>query len=337
MLQPAAVHRAIVIVDVESFGDPNRTNTHQLAVRDALYKALGQSFADAGIRWDDCATEDRGDGALILVPPIVPKSLLVTGLPACLAGNLARYNAACPAHEQIRLRMALHAGEVHQDAHGFTGASLNLAFRLVEAPESRAALRDSPGIMALVVSGWFYDDVVRHYPAAGPGCFREVNIEVKETRTLAWVRVLGAGKEPGQPAHAGAAVRHGRMEWTHIRTARTAGIASIVLLAVLALIGWAVLAHAGGNGRTDSTGTCPFTVDANGINIRFSPDGPATGNKLNKGDVFIANEIYSMTPGGQHWIGGWDSPDPEWIGWVGQKYLQESGPSSCFRGLPVKQ
>ena len=83
--------------------------------------------------------------------------------------------------------------------------------------------------------------------------------------------------------------------------------------------------------------TCPFIADANGINIRFSPDGPATGNKLNEGGVFIANEIYDAFPGGQRWIGGWYSKDPEWIGWVGQKYLHESGPSSCIRGLAVKQ
>ncbi len=175
MLQPAAVHRSIFIVDVESFGDPDRTNTHQLAVRAALYKALTRSLADVRIRRNDCTIEDRGDGALILIFPTVPKSPLVTEMPARLAGNLARHNASSPAPEQIRLRMALHAGEVHQDAQGFTGASLNLAFRLIEAPEARAALRDSPGIMVLIVSSWFYDEVVRHHPAAGPECFREAS------------------------------------------------------------------------------------------------------------------------------------------------------------------
>ena len=35
MLRPA-VHCAILIVDVERFADPARTNAHQLAVRDAM-------------------------------------------------------------------------------------------------------------------------------------------------------------------------------------------------------------------------------------------------------------------------------------------------------------
>jgi tetratricopeptide (TPR) repeat protein len=212
MLQPA-VHRAILIVDVERFGDPARTNAHQLAVRDALYQALRQSFASARISWADCVTEDRGDGVLILVPPVVPKSWLVTRLPSYLAEALACHNAAHPEEERIRLRVALHAGEVHQDPHGFAGVSINRAFRLVEAPASRTALRDSSGVIALIVSDWFYDEVVRHHTAAGPSCFRQVHVVMKETEMTAWVRVLESGEAParrdtGQPGPASAALSH---------------------------------------------------------------------------------------------------------------------------------
>jgi len=214
MFQPA-IHRAILIVDVENFGDPARTNTDQLAVRDKVYKALRQSFAWARISWAECVTEDRGDGALVLVPPTVPKSWLVTRLPAHLAEVLVRHNAACPAQTRIRLRMALHAGEVHQDAHGFAGTSINRAFRLIEAPASRTALRHSSGVVALIVSDWFYDEVVRHHPAAAPSCFRQVRVVMKETEMTAWVRVLEPGEaparhDPGQarPAPPPAALPH---------------------------------------------------------------------------------------------------------------------------------
>lgn len=94
MLQPA-VHCAILIVDVEGFGDPARTNADQLAVRDGMYQALRRSFSSARISWAGCVTEDRGDGVLVLVPPVVPKSWLVTRLPAYLAEALVRHNAAC--------------------------------------------------------------------------------------------------------------------------------------------------------------------------------------------------------------------------------------------------
>lgn len=189
MNQPA-VHRSIVIVDVENFGNPVRTNADQLAIRDGLYKVLQQSFARARIVWDKCVTEDRGDGVLVLVPPDVPKIWLVTELPAGLAEGLAEHNATCPAQQRFRLRMALDAGEVHQDPHGYTGISLNRAFRLVEAPASRAALRDSIGMVALIVSGWFYDEVVRHDAGAEPSSFRPVRVVAKKVDTAAWVRVL---------------------------------------------------------------------------------------------------------------------------------------------------
>jgi hypothetical protein len=92
--------------------------------------------------------------------------------------------------------MALHAGEVHQDAHGYAGASINLAFRLIEAPVAKMALRDSSGVLALIVSAWFYDEVVRHHPAAEPEAFCPAHVAVKETETTAWFRVLGPTRPP---------------------------------------------------------------------------------------------------------------------------------------------
>ena len=146
-LSQPAVHRTIVIIDVENFGDPARTNTNQLAVREGMYEALRQSFAQAGISWDSCVAEDRGDGVMVLVSPEVPKSWLVSVVPIRLAAMLAEHNAACEVQERIRLRMALHAGEVHRDAHGWAGASLNRAFRLIDAPACREALRGSSGFL----------------------------------------------------------------------------------------------------------------------------------------------------------------------------------------------
>ena len=87
VLRPAA-HRAIVCVDVEGFGDQRRTTADQVAVREGLYGALGGAFARSGVRWADCYREDRGDGVLVLVPPQVPKAVLVTRVPLELAAAL---------------------------------------------------------------------------------------------------------------------------------------------------------------------------------------------------------------------------------------------------------
>src|SRR5215471_17268303 len=132
-----AVHRTIVAVDVEGFGARHRTNRNQVAVRDGLYRAVQEAFQQAGISWADHDHEDRGDGMLILVGSEVPKSLLVETLPSALISALRRHNSAHRDAERIRLRMALHAGEVNYDMHGATAASINLTFRLLESDPAK--------------------------------------------------------------------------------------------------------------------------------------------------------------------------------------------------------
>jgi ABC-type thiamine transport system ATPase subunit len=184
---PPAEHRTILAVDVQGFGSQRRTNPNQLAVRDALYRALREAFTGVGVELDDCHHEDRGDGALVLIPPDVPKSQVIVRLPGPLADALRRHNRTCPPQERIRLRVALHAGEVNFDAHGVAGTAINRTFRLLEAEALKSALADSPGVLALIASDWFYDDVIRHVPESNPGAYRRVRVTVKETTTIGWL------------------------------------------------------------------------------------------------------------------------------------------------------
>jgi tetratricopeptide (TPR) repeat protein len=183
----AAVHRAILCADIEQFGDRRRTHPHQLAVRDGLYTALSAAFARSGVSWQDCYHEDRGDGALILVPPDVPKNVLACSVPRELAAALAEHNEAHDLPAQIRLRLAIHAGEIHRDAHGVTGTAINVAFRLLEAQPLKRTLADSSGVLAMIASQWFFEEVIRHDPANDPAAYRRVQISVKETQATAWI------------------------------------------------------------------------------------------------------------------------------------------------------
>jgi tetratricopeptide (TPR) repeat protein len=182
-----AVHRTVFAVDVEGFGDQRRAGIHQVAVRDGLYRALEKAFSASGIPWTDCHREDRGDGVFVLAPPHVPKALFTESLPAHLAGALREHNVLhCP-EAQIRLRVALHAGEIHLDGHGATGKSVNLTFRLLEASELKSTLARAPGVLAMIVSSWFFDEVVQNSPASNPAAFRRVEVAVKETAAIAWI------------------------------------------------------------------------------------------------------------------------------------------------------
>ncbi|WP_327565160.1 ATP-binding protein, partial [Actinophytocola sp.] len=182
-----AVHRTIVVLDVEGFGNRQRTNPHQVAVRDGLYRAVQQAFDNAGIPWTDCDHEDRGDGVFILAPSEMPKAPFVDTVPHTLVSALRVHNKTHPDEEHIRLRMALHAGEVSYDEYGVTATSINLAFRLLDAKLFKTALAESPGVLALITSEWFFDEVVRHSQHTDPTTFRPVKVAVKETSTVGWI------------------------------------------------------------------------------------------------------------------------------------------------------
>jgi tetratricopeptide (TPR) repeat protein len=201
-----AVHRSIVVVDVEGFGDHRRSNAHRVVVRAGLYQVLRQAFEHAGLSWSDCGREDRGDGVFILAPAEIPKTPFVDALPGALVKALREHNAAHPAEAGIRLRMALHAGEVTYDQHGVTAAAVNLAFRLLDAAPFKSALAQSPGVLAVIVSGWFFDEVVRHSPAGDADTYRPIQVSVKETRTTAWISLPDHPFPPAKPVDPGAPI-----------------------------------------------------------------------------------------------------------------------------------
>ncbi|ONI79265.1 hypothetical protein ALI144C_25890 [Actinosynnema sp. ALI-1.44] len=199
MKRRAAVHRTIIVVDVEGFGDHTRIRPNQLIVRDTMYRAVQQGLRAAGVRWIRCHHADRGDGVFILAPLRTDKVRLAEALPTALAKSLRRHNSRHPPEERIRLRLAMHAGEVARDEHGATGNSINLAFRLLDAPELKSAFRRAPGVLAVITSEWFYDEVVRHSSVAG--AYRRIPVTVKETSTSGWMHTVNVSNTP-QPAAA---------------------------------------------------------------------------------------------------------------------------------------
>jgi class 3 adenylate cyclase len=197
--QQQAEHRTILVVDVEGFGDRRRTNPQQVAVRKGLYGALERAFDNAGIAWSDCYCEDRGDGVLILAPAEMPKGPFAEPLPRMLAEALREHNDAHPEEEQIRLRMALHAGEVIRDDHGAAAEAINLASRLIDAAQLKVELVTSPGVLALIVSSWFFDEVIRQTPACSPATYRLIRAVIKNTSTHAWICLPDHPFSPREP------------------------------------------------------------------------------------------------------------------------------------------
>ena len=181
------MHRTILVVDVEGYGDWRRSNSNQVVIRDGMYQALRSTFDETGIEWDACYREDRGDGLFVLAPATIEKALFSESFPLTLADRLHVHNKTHEPEESIRLRMALHAGEVDKDQHGVVGTALNQAFRLVEAAQLKAALRSSAGVLAVIASSWFYGDVIRQRKEFRPDTYLPVMVNEKETTTVGWV------------------------------------------------------------------------------------------------------------------------------------------------------
>ncbi|TCO62915.1 hypothetical protein [Actinocrispum wychmicini] len=182
-----AVHRTIIAVDIEDFGDPARTLPHQLGTRAGLYTVVEQALCAAGVLWDHCRVEDRGDAVFLLVPPDVPKESLVDIAPQALARAVRAHNNTSHDRQRFRLRMAVHTGEIAFDNHGATSTAVTTTFRLLDAPPVKQALCRSSGVVALIVSQRVFDDVVRHSAVIDPDMFRPVEVHVKEIHEIAWV------------------------------------------------------------------------------------------------------------------------------------------------------
>jgi class 3 adenylate cyclase len=160
-------HRAIVALDIER--STSRPDPVKAELRSKLYELFDEALRSAGIRrrHRDRFT-DRGDGILALIHPVdqAPKAILLkTAIPA-FSQLLTDYNASLPRasrpQRQLRVRVVMHAGEVHYDANGCFGEALDIAFRLLDAAHVKKALRTTADPLILVISGDIYGTIVRH-------------------------------------------------------------------------------------------------------------------------------------------------------------------------------
>lgn len=178
---PGPEYRSILVVDIAGFG--RWPNPHQIMARDVLTNAVRDGFRTAGVRPADLGWQDRGDGMMVLIPAGVSKVDILDPVIPQVICRLRRHNAT--AAPRIRIRVSLHAGEVHRDAHGWVGSDLNTACRLADADPVRAGLH---GDAVLVVSDVLYRSVVRHgYRRVDPAAFTRVEVAEKEVREPAWV------------------------------------------------------------------------------------------------------------------------------------------------------
>ncbi|HEY2265686.1 MAG TPA: hypothetical protein VGI96_23875 [Streptosporangiaceae bacterium] len=189
-------HRTIVAVDIER--STSRPDPVKGELRGLIYEMFGEALRLAGIhqRYRDRFI-DRGDGILALIRPVdqVPKAVLLNRAIPAFSRLLADHNASLPrsgrTQRQLRVRVVVHAGEVHYDANGCFGEALDVAFRLLDAGRVKNMLRDTAGSLVLVVSDNIYSSVVRHgYEGIDQRSFHPlVRVIVAGNRHSGWIHL----------------------------------------------------------------------------------------------------------------------------------------------------
>jgi hypothetical protein len=182
-------HRTIMVIDI--VGSSRWDNLAQVRATAALNRMVRIAFRTAGIPWWRLVVAERGDGMIVLVPPTVSKVDLLDPVVPSLAAGLRAHNATAGPGQRIRLRIAMHAGEVLHAGAGWLGDDVNQACRLVNGePLYQELARCSRTDLVLVVSELIHHGVVRHgYRGIDPASYARVHIEVKGTDLHAWLLV----------------------------------------------------------------------------------------------------------------------------------------------------
>jgi hypothetical protein len=192
------VYRSIIAVDLE--GSTMRTNPVKGELRRVMYDLLGHSLEAVAITGNRLERlTDRGDGVLVLVRPHdeVPKTVLLDQLVPLLAALLAEYNAqAAQSALRIRLRVVVHAGDVHVDGRGWYGEAIDVAIRLLDSPRVKKALKQTGAPLVLVISNEIYSGIVRHGYVDANAYLPLVRVRVANRRHRGWVHIPAPAAGP---------------------------------------------------------------------------------------------------------------------------------------------
>jgi class 3 adenylate cyclase len=183
----------VVALDIER--STSRPDPVKAELRIMLYELFDAALRSAGIHpGHRDRFIDRGDGLLALIDP-VDQALLLNRVVPVFSQLLTSYNASLPhpggPQRQLRVRVVVHTGEVHYDANGCFGEALDIAFRLLDAPRVKTALKAARGPLLLVVSGDVYGSVVCHgYDGIDHRAFRRlVTAQIAGNQHRGWIHI----------------------------------------------------------------------------------------------------------------------------------------------------
>ncbi|MCX4548896.1 MULTISPECIES: hypothetical protein [unclassified Streptomyces] len=180
------VSRTILLLDIEKYS--NRDDIEQAYLRRMLYGITDRALESAGIDETYRLRADRGDSVMELIDANASVTALLRALLTEVPVQLRSVNRMASSSAQIRLRAVVATGYVAIDPHGWVGADLNHACRLLDAEVLRAALRERSDDFALCVSQSVHAGIVRHdHPGIPKNAFHAITVASKNGPLAAWL------------------------------------------------------------------------------------------------------------------------------------------------------
>jgi class 3 adenylate cyclase len=187
----------VLRTDVVGFGALERDDRDRRIIRISSQEMMRASL---GSVWDECISEDRGDGLLIVVPPHITTAQVITPLHRELPSELRQHNRTYSEPARIRLRVAINVGPVMSDMVGMSGEAIIRTARLIDAPAFKDAMQESGATLGIIASEFVYETAIRH--AAGSidsNGYKLVNVNVKESRIPGWIQLIVVSPPEPQP------------------------------------------------------------------------------------------------------------------------------------------
>jgi WD40 repeat protein len=201
-----STYRTFLAADIESYSTRERSDSVRVQLRHRLTDWCVDLFDRAGMVPGNWLLQDTGDGWLLSVDPNVSRSLLLDTVPGGLRGHLLTHNQDRPPAQRLRVRLAMHAGDVLPDPEPFVGEATNHVCGLLDSEVLRACLRATTQPLAVMVSAEIYHGVVgRAHGGLNPAEWHQVAVDGKDGPVDAWVHVPGDVDAPTRLHCAGAA------------------------------------------------------------------------------------------------------------------------------------
>jgi hypothetical protein len=178
----------VLFTDVVGFGALDRDDEDRRLIRLSSQEMMRASL---GRVWDECISEDRGDGLLIVVPPHIPTARVMVPLHRELPGELRRHNRTYSKQAGIRLRVAANVGPVMTDVVGMSGEAIIRTARLIDAPAFKEAMAETGATLGIITSEFVYETAIRH--AGGlmdVTGYKPVNANIKESSITGWIQLI---------------------------------------------------------------------------------------------------------------------------------------------------